>query len=176
MSLLSTGAPIRQPLHISACSHLASIQTSQVMTEEELIAKLEKVERLFAGATSDGERLAASLAQKRLTERLQEFAKTEQAEEWKFSMNDEWSRKLFTALLRRYGITPYRYKRQRYTTVMARVPASFVNEILWPEYSELNNVLTSYLASVTDRVINNHIHKNSGDAEVVAEPKSLGGV
>jgi hypothetical protein len=31
------------------------------MTEEELIAKLEKVESLFGGATSDGERLAASL-------------------------------------------------------------------------------------------------------------------
>ena len=111
--------------------------------------------------SADGERLAASLAQTRLTERLKEFSKTEQAEEWKFSMNDEWSRKRFTALLRRYGITPYRYKRQRYTTVMARAPASFVNEILWPEYSELNSVLTSYLTSITDRVINNHIHKNT---------------
>ena len=63
---------------------------------------------------------------------------------------------------------------ERYTTVMARAPASFVNEILWPEYSELSSVLTSYLASITDRVINNHIHKNTEDAEVVEQPKSLG--
>ena len=144
------------------------------MTEEELIAKLEKVERLFAGATSDGERLAASLAQTRLKDRLKEFAEVEQAEEWKFSLNDEWSRKLFVALLRRYGIKPYRYKRQRHTTVTARAPASFVNEILWPEYSELSSVLTSYLNSITDRVINNHIHKNTEDAEVVEQTKSLG--
>ena len=141
------------------------------MTEEELIAKLEKVERLFAGATSDGERLAASLAQARLKERLNEFAEVERAEEWKFSLNDEWSRKLFIALLLRYGINPYRYKRQRHTTVMARAPASFVNQILWPEYSELSGILDSYLSSITDRVINNHIHKNTADAEVVEQPQ-----
>ena len=159
---------------VLACWRRLFSQSSAPMTEEELIAKLEKVERLFAGATSDGERLAASLAQARLKERLEEFVEIEQAEEWKFSLNDQWSRKLFVALLRRYGIKPYRYKRQRHTTVMARVPASFVNEILWPEYSELNNVLTSYLASITDRVINNHIHKNTDEAEVVEQSRSLG--
>ncbi len=42
-------------------------------------------------------------------------------------MGDMWSRKVFVALLRRYGIRPYRYKRQRYTTVMAKVSKKFVD-------------------------------------------------
>ena len=143
------------------------------MTEQELIAKLEKVERLFAGATSAGEREAASLAQQRLIERLQKSAETEEPIEYKFTLNDAWSRKLFMALLRRYGIRPFRYKRQRFTTVMANVPDSFVESVLWPEFVELDKVLRSYLTSITDRVINNHIHKNSAEAEVVEEPKQL---
>ena len=143
------------------------------MTEAELIAKLEKVERLFSGATSDGERSAASHAQARLRERLEEMTRHEEPEEYRFSLNDSWSRKLFTALLRRYDIKPYRYKRQRYTTVMARVPKSFVDSVLWPEYIELNEVLTSYLSSITDRVINNHIHQDTSEVDVVEEQKRL---
>jgi hypothetical protein len=47
-------------------------------------------------------------------------------EEIQFSMNDLWSRRVFVALLRRYGIRPYRYPRQRHTTVMARMPRRFL--------------------------------------------------
>jgi hypothetical protein len=42
-----------------------------------------------------------------------------------FSMPDQWSRQLFMALCRRYGLKPYRYSRQRYTTVMLRAPKEF---------------------------------------------------
>ena len=51
----------------------------------------------------------------------------------KFQLADEWRRRLMVALLRRYGLRPYRYSGQRYTTVMARVPKSFVDGTLWPE-------------------------------------------
>jgi hypothetical protein len=145
------------------------------MTEEEVIAKLEKIERLFAGATTPGERTAASEARKRLEARLADVAKDEPAVEYKFSMNDEWSRRLFSALLRRYGLTPYRYKRQRYTTVMVRVPQSFVDETLWPEFQELDKILTEYISSITTNLINKHIHQNTAEAEVVEEPQRLQG-
>ncbi len=143
------------------------------VTESELIAKLEKVERLFAGAASDGERLAALEAKARLTERLNQTIQREEPEEYKFSMNDSWSRKLFIALLRRYGLKPFRYKRQRYTTVMARVPKSFVDKVLWPEFMELSEVLDQYLNSITDRVIQNHIHAEDSDADVIEESPQL---
>ena len=48
------------------------------------------------------------------------MAKTERPAEVQFTLPDRWQRRLFTALARRYGIEPYRYKRQRYTTVMLR--------------------------------------------------------
>ena len=50
-------------------------------------------------------------------------------------------RRLFSALCRRYGLEPYRYKGQRYTTVIVRAPRSFIDRTLWPEYLELQAAL-----------------------------------
>ena len=49
--------------------------------------------------------------------------------ELQFSIADPWSRQLFLALARRYGLRPYRYRRQRRTTVMLQAPESFLREI-----------------------------------------------
>ncbi len=84
-----------------------------------------------------------------------------------------WSRKVFVALLRRYGITPYRYKRQRYATVMAKIPETFADETLWPEYQEISKSLESYLSEVTDRVISQVIHQDSSEAAVIEEPHQI---
>ena len=110
------------------------------MTEKELIHKLEKIERLISGATTDGERDAASHALDRVRERLKALEQNEPAVEYRFTLTDMWSRKLLVALFRRYGIEPYRYRRQRYTTVMARVPKSFLDTTLWPEFEQLSEV------------------------------------
>lgn len=72
--------------------------------------------------------------------------------------------------MRRYGIRPYRYRGQRYTTVMARVPVTFVKETLWPEFEELNKVLHSYLCEITERVIRTGIF--AGDSEVEERSES----
>ena len=145
------------------------------MTEQELIEKLQKIERLFSGATTEGERNAAESALNRIRERLKSVEETEKPIEYKFSLSDQWNRKLFLALLRRYGIKPYRLYRQRYTTVMADVPKSFVDNTLWPEYLELSDVLKSYIAEITDRVIKNNIFEDSSEASVVEESKRLKG-
>ena len=84
-------------------------------------------------------------------------------------MTDMWSRKVFVALLRRYGIKPYRYSRQRYTTVMARVSKRFVDETLWPEFQDIAETLKAYLSEITDRVVSQVIHQDSSEAEVVKE-------
>ncbi|MFP4099057.1 hypothetical protein [Coleofasciculus sp.] len=60
----------------------------------------------------------------------------------------------------------YRYYRQKYTTVMARVPVSFVDETLWPEFQQLDETLRSYLEEVTNRVISTSIYADSSEAEV----------
>jgi hypothetical protein len=139
------------------------------MEEQKLIEKLQRIEALFAGATTKGEKVAAANALERIRERLKDIQKLDPPVEYKFTLSDTWSKKLFLALLRRYGIEPYRYYRQKNTTVMARVPVSFVKETLWPEFQELNNTLRCYLDEVTNRVITTGIYADSSEAEVREE-------
>ncbi len=95
--------------------------------------------------------------------------------EMQFSLGNDWSRRLFVALCRRYSLNPYRYRRQRYTTVMLRAPESFLNETLWPEFLELDKTLIAYLNSITDRIIAEEIHGVVAEADEVSEPLELPG-
>jgi hypothetical protein len=132
--------------------------------EEELRAKLRRIEALFAGASTDGERLAAAAAMERIRRRLGDAEKRETAIEFRFTLADEWSRRLFVALCRRYGLEPYRYSRQRYTTVMIRAPKSFIEQTLWPEYREIQKALEQYLVDATTRIIREEVYKDSAEA------------
>ena len=143
------------------------------MDEARLIEKLRLVEALFAGAATEGEKAAATGAKQRILERLRLWEREVPPVEYKFSLGDTWSRKVFVALLRRYGIRPYRYRRQRHTTVMARVSHRFVDETLWPEFREISETLRIYLADVTDRVISQVIHQDSSEADVVESAQKL---
>jgi hypothetical protein len=76
-----------------------------------LIEKLRRIEALFAGAATPGERVAAANALERMQARLHNLQKQDPPLEFKFTLTDLWSQKLFVALLRRYGIRPFRYSR-----------------------------------------------------------------
>jgi len=141
--------------------------------EARLIEKLQRIEALFAGAATAGEQVAAERAKQRIVERLQGWEREDPPIEYRFAMGDMWARKLFVALLRRYGITPYRYKGQRYTTVMARVSKRFVDETLWPEFQACSETLQLYLAEVTERVVSQVMHQDSSEAAVVEAPLQL---
>ena len=140
-----------------------------MIADSRLREKLRKIEALFAGAGTEGERLAAEAALGRIRARLAEFGHSEQSVEIQFSMPDQWSRHLFLALCRRYGIEPYRYYRQRRTTVVLRAPRRFVDEVLWPEFRELDAELRSYLQEVTLRVIREGIHSDASEAPEVGQ-------
>jgi hypothetical protein len=144
------------------------------MSEEtQLREKLRKIEALFAGAGTVGERMAAGAALARVRARLTSLQRSEPAVEMQFSLADQWSRRLFLALCRRYGLEPYRLYRQRLTTVMLKVPKSFVDQVLWPEYQELNAALWQYLNAVTLRVIREEVHRDAGKAAQAPEPLRL---
>lgn len=81
-----------------------------------------------------------------------------------FSLSDQWARRLFLALCRRYGLRPYRLYRQRVTTVMVPVLKHFVDQVLWPELLELNAALMLYLNDVTTRVIREEVHRDTSEA------------
>ena len=95
---------------------------------------------------------------------MAELERGDQPIEMQFSLPDQWSRQLFLALCRRYGLKPYRLYRQRLTTVMLRVPKRFVDQVLWPEFQELNAALVQYLNEVTTRVIREEVHRDTSEA------------
>lgn len=133
--------------------------------EERLVEKLRRIEALFSRPGTEGERIAAERARERILARLKEVEKVDPAVEYKFTLSDEWSRHLFMALLRRYGLTPYRYRGQRRTTVMTRVSKRFVDETLWPEFQALQATLQDYFDEFTSRIIAQVLSTDSRDAE-----------
>lgn len=87
-----------------------------VEDRHKLLETLRKIEALYAGAATPGERDAAAGARERIRARLKSFAEQERAQEYRFSMDNPWSRKIFVA--------PYRYSRQRRNTVGAGSPGA----------------------------------------------------
>jgi hypothetical protein len=134
---------------------------------QKLLETLRKIEALHAGAATPGERDAAASARERIRARLMSVAQQERSEEFRFSMDNPWSRKIFIALLRRYGIDPYRYSRQRRNTVMARLPRSFVEQTLMPEFEEMNRALFDHLERITDEIISEEISHDTSEAREV---------
>ena len=141
--------------------------------EEHLREKLRKIETLYAGAATVGEKAAAGAAADRIRRRFEAASRQERAEELKFSIPDPWSRQLFIALCRRYGLRPYRYTRMHQQTIMIRGPGSFVRSTLWPEFEDLSQALTAHLQEITQTIIREEVHETTQDAEEVAEPRRL---
>ena len=138
-------------------------------TQSALREKLRKIEALFAGAGSAGERLAAGAALERVRAKLAGMERQDPAVEMQFSLPDPWSRQLFIALARRYGLNPYRYRRQRRTTLMVRAPRGFMEQVLWREFADLNADLQAYLNEVTLKLIREEVHADTSDAQELPE-------
>ncbi len=141
--------------------------------EDQLRDRLRKVEALFFGASTAGERNAAGAAAERLRAKLDEAARDEPPIEMKFTLPDSWSVRLFIALCRRYGLKPFRYARQRSTTVMVKAPRRLLEDVIWREFGELHTDLTAYLDETTERLIRATVHADVGDAETAPEPLGL---
>ena len=134
-------------------------------TEQEFRQKLRKISALFEGATIQ-ESVTRRLAEiDRVRKALAAAEQIEKPVETYFKLVDQWNRRLFTALCRRYGLKPYRYPRQRLTTVVLRAPRSFINKTLWPEYLQIEKALHEYLNEATERIIREEVFGNSDEAE-----------
>src|SRR5262245_20903715 len=145
-----------------------SAEGAAMAGEARLREKLRKIEALFAGAGTEGERLAAEAALARIRARLAEMGRSEAPVEIQFTVQDTWSRQLFLALCRRYGLAPYRYPRQRRSTAVLRAPKRFVDDVLMPEFKELDADLRSYLEEVTQRLIREEVFSDTSDAPELA--------
>ncbi|MDE0524137.1 MAG: hypothetical protein OXH79_19485 [Boseongicola sp.] len=120
----------------------------------ELRAKLAKLEALFRRAGSPGEKSAAGAAIERLRGRVTKAGEQPEPEvELQHSLPDIWCVDLFCAVCRKHGVRPYRYRRQRRTTVMVRVREREFYREAWPEYCQLHAELANYFNDVTDHLI-----------------------
>jgi hypothetical protein len=135
--------------------------------EDDLLALLRKIEAPMAGAGTEGEGGTAGAALERVKARLEEQTRRDPPVELQFSMSDVRSRQLFVALCRRYGLKPYRYPRQKRTTVMVLVPRGLNDRVLWPEFVELDHALVAHLQDVTTRIIRSAVHDDTSEAEEV---------
>ena len=86
------------------------------------------------------------------------------------TFNNYWSTKLFIALCRRYELNPYRYARQRRTTVMVKTPKDFMDTVLWPEQQALDDILHEYINQMTDKIITEEIHRDTTEAQEISTP------
>ena len=144
------------------------------MTPEHILRdKLRKIEALFSGAATPGEKAAAGAAAERIRERLGKAAGKEKSVDLKFSIPDVSSRQLFIALCRRYGLRPFRHQRMHRQTIMIKAPQSFIEQVLWPEFQELNAALIVYLSEITEKVIREEVYKETGEAEEIDEPTRI---
>ena len=128
----------------------------QAMYENKALReKLAKVEELFRRAGSPGERVAAGVARDRLRKRLgdDQLKRRGIEQELKVTLPDAWSVKLFCAVCNNHNIRPFRYKRQRKTTVMVIVEQPAFERVVWPEFKRLQDELQSYFESFTQDLI-----------------------
>ena len=91
------------------------------MNDETLFRdKLRKIEAPFAGAGDAAEWIRG---------RLRQEEKREKPVEIRFSLPGPWSRQMFIAMCRRYGLRPYRYPRMRRQSVAVRPEVMAVDRL-----------------------------------------------
>lgn len=140
-----------------------------LVDEKALRQKLAKVEELFRCAGSPGERAAAEAAIGRLHARLGSGDRDQEPKvELKFSLPDRWSMRLFIAICRKHGVRPYRYARQRRTTIMARARPEDFKRVVWSEFCQLHDELERYFEDVSDQLITRAMGSDGNDSTVDA--------
>lgn len=126
-----------------------------------LIEKIQKIEALIDGTKTDGERQAATLAKQRILEKL-----ASQPTEFTITTRSLWNKKLFTSLCAKHQLRPYRYSRQRFTTVMVKVSKPFMEQVLWPEFKKYSKILEDLTDEIMENLISK-IHKTNEEEVIV---------
>jgi hypothetical protein len=150
----------------SRSGRLPSYSVEVVKNEQQLRAKLRKIIGVLEDDTViAGERQNTAPAIERIRQPLNVAAHTQYLPETKFSLADQWQRRLLCGLCRRYGLEPYRYKGQSHATVMVQSSQSFVDDTLWPEYLELQASLHTYFNEAAERGIREEVIQEAGEAK-----------
>ena len=120
---------------------------------QDVLEKIKKIEALILGAKTEGEKSAALSAKERILEKFPELEKSKNLKEFTIDTPDLWHKKLLIAICRKYEVSPYRYHRQKYTTVMLKVNPDFLNNVLYKEYLEYAKYLEELVGDIMDDLI-----------------------
>ncbi|WP_101069210.1 hypothetical protein [Roseovarius salinarum] len=133
--------------------------------DTEMREKLVKLEALFAHGATEGERAAAGAARDRLQAKLAPQGDGADAPEveLQYSLPDVSSVRIFVALCRKYDIRPYRYSRQRRTTVMVRVQQASFDQTVAAEFRTLHKELTAYFNATVEHLIADAMKSDGSD-------------
>lgn len=130
--------------------------------------KLAKLEALFARGATAGERAAAGAARDRMQAKLlsREDKGGEPETELQYSLPDVWSVRIFVALCRKHGLSPYRYPRQRRTTVVVRAGKSSFEATVLDEFRTLHRELTAYFNETVEHLIADAMKSDGEDGDL----------
>jgi hypothetical protein len=137
-----------------------------MLNELGLIEKLQKIEALYLRSTTAGEKSAAAQAMNNIQNKLESYRQVEQPTEWTYRVNNYFEKRLFQAILKKYGLESYRYSGQRYTTLNVMITRHMSNEVIWPQYLEMCDVLRKYLDEVTNDVIKKAMGQEESEDEI----------
>ncbi len=92
------------------------------------------IEMKYAGLGAEAG--AGDRAKTQIIARQKELASTADLE-FRVPAKSEWEAAIFHALLTRYGLKAYRYRNQRKSTILVRVSQRFMDEYLWPIFTDV---------------------------------------
>ena len=92
------------------------------------------------------------LKQKREIREERKLRAVYEKQEYQLTIDTGFSQKLFIALAKEDGVTPYRENKQRMTTVMVKMTEPEMKK-LWAKFNALNSLLIEELVRVTDEFV-----------------------
>jgi hypothetical protein len=120
-------------------------------TEQVLVDSFHSIELKHSGLTEGG--AANEQPADRIRARVQEAATATDIQEMQCSTKYDWDALVLHALLKRYGIKPYRYRKQRRSTILVRVSRKVMHEVVWPIYCDVTAALAARFTTVTTSLL-----------------------
>ncbi len=134
------------------------------VNEQDLVSKLLAVEARLAPPVIDDEAEAAPDPRTRILQRREAIERTDPPIEHHFQIKEPHQRRVFTALLRRYGLVPYRYPRQSERDVMVQLSMAFESQLLAPIHAEMKAEVAAFFVASMERVAGQALYWDTSDA------------
>ena len=122
---------------------------------------IERVLKIEAG----GEEVVCEEALRRILARLEALA--DEPQEFQFTLTSSWSQKLFVALAQRYGLKPFRRRRQHSTTIMVSAKRRFIEDTFMPQFNAIHGELVKHFDEIAQTIIEKAVYRDPVESREV---------